>query len=340
VGPSPRGILPRGDPLNRPIEDDAARLVDPPAWGYSLHNHRELVIACLDAAEVGSLLEIGAFEGDLTEDLLAWAKPKGVPVATVDPVPPPKLLEREQAHPELTLHRRTSHEVLADLDELPDAIVIDGDHNWFTLREELRLIGEKAGNGQLPLLFFHDVCWPHERRDTYYAPERVPESERPEIGENVGLAPGNPGTDPLGLPYPAAALREGGPKNGTVTAIEEFSRDRGGVRFVVVPAFFGVGFLWQESAPYADALAAVLDPFDRHPVLDRLEWNRVEHLVAGHGRAVMIRELQGRVQAQEELLREMVNSRAFAIAERISRIYQRGKPTLSRDAIVRVLGGK
>jgi len=53
----------------------------------------------------------------------------------------------------------------------------------------------------------------------------------------------------------------------------------------------------------------------------------------------MIRELQGRVQAQEEVLREMVDSRAFAIAERISRLYQRGKPTLSRDAIVRVLGG-
>jgi len=164
-------------------------------------------------------------------------------VATVDPVPPPLLLEREQEHPELTLHRRTSHEVLADLDELPDAIVIDGDHNWFTLHEELRMIGEKAGEGTLPLLFFHDVCWPHARRDTYYAPERIPEGEHPEIGEDVGLAPGNPGTDPLGLPYPAAALNEGGPKNGTVTAIEDFSRERGGVRFAVVPAFSASGAL-------------------------------------------------------------------------------------------------
>jgi hypothetical protein len=326
--------LPRGDPLS---EDNAARLADPPAWGYSLHNVRDLIIACLDAAEVGSLLEIGAFEGDLTEDLLAWAAPSGVPIATVDPVPPPKLLERAEAHPELKLHQRTSHEVLADLDSLPDAIVIDGDHNYFTLREELRLIGEQAGEDTLPLLFFHDVCWPHARRDTYYAPERVPEDQRPEIGTDVGLAPGNPGTDELGLPYPAAALREGGPGNGTVTAIEDFSADRGGVRFVIVPAFFGFGVLWQEDAPWASRVAEILDPFDRNPVLERLEWNRVEHLVAGHGRAVMLSDLQRRQQRQETLLRQMLSSRAFRMAERISRLYQRGNPAFSRDEIVAAL---
>jgi hypothetical protein len=323
-----------GDPLS---EDNAARLADPPAWGYSLHNVRDLILACLDAIEARSLLEIGAFEGDLTEDLLAWASGRGASIETVDPVPPPKLLERAKAHPELVLHQRTSHEVLRDLEGLPDAIVIDGDHNYFTLREELRLIGEQAGSDVLPLLFFHDVCWPHARRDTYYAPERIPEDERPEIGENVGLAPGNPGTDPLGLPYPAAALREGGPKNGTVTAIEDFASDRGGVHFAIVPAFFGFGVLWQESAPWAGKVAEILAPFDRNPILDRLEWNRVEHLVAGHGRAVMVRDLQQRVARQEAILEVLHNSRALAIAERISRLYQRGKPTFTRQQIADAL---
>ena len=73
------------------MSDNAARLFEPPPWGYSLHNVRELVLACLDAASVRSLLEIGAFEGDLTEDLLGWAKERGATVATVDPVPPPSL---------------------------------------------------------------------------------------------------------------------------------------------------------------------------------------------------------------------------------------------------------
>lgn len=331
--------MPRGDRLSN---DNAARLVDPVESGTSLHNVRELIVSCLDAAGVRNLLEIGAFAGHLTEDLLAWAAAPGARVATVDPAPPDRLLELLRAHPELQLHERTSHDVLAGLDSLPDAIVIDGDHNYYTLGGELRLIGERAGGERLPLILFHDVCWPHARRDTFYAPERVPPDRRPEIGTDVGLAPGNPGTDERGLPYPAAALLEGGEHNGTVTAIEDFCEAREGVRFAIVPAFFGFGVLWQLDAPWAEEIAAILDPFDRNPILERLESNRVEHLVAAHARAVIISELHDRAEAQEAILREMLNSRAVAMAERISRLYQRRRgagPTFSRDDIVRALGG-
>ena len=137
--------------------------------------------------------------------------------------------------------------MLAGLDSPPDAVILDGDHNYFTLSEELRLIAELAGERPLPLLLFHDVCWPHARRDTYYDASRIPEDERPPIGKNVGLFPGEPGTDPAGLPYPWAALREGGPRNGTVTAIEDFMGSREGLRFAIVPAFFGFGVVWPEA---------------------------------------------------------------------------------------------
>ena len=53
-------------------------------------------------------------------------------------------------------------------------MVIDGDHNYFTVREELRLIGERAPGAELPLLLFHDVCWPHGRRDDYFDAEQIP----------------------------------------------------------------------------------------------------------------------------------------------------------------------
>ena len=65
-------------------------------------------------------------------------------------------------------------------------VVIDGDHNYYTVSEELRLIGERAAGAELPLLLFHDVCWPHARRDDYFAPELIPEpttaSRSPESG--------------------------------------------------------------------------------------------------------------------------------------------------------------
>ena len=325
-------------------KEDAARLENPPAWGYSLSNVRELLLGCLDAVEAKSILEIGSYEGDLTIELLDWANEHGASVATVDPAPPPKLLERSREHPELVLHQATSHEVLADLEALPDAVIIDGDHNYFTLSEELRLVAELAGERPLPLIMFHDVAWPHARRDTYYDAERIPEDQRPPTGKDVGLVPGNPGTDPLGLRYPWAALEEGGPRNGTLTAIEDFMEPRDGLRLAVVPAFFGFGILWPESIPGAGRLAELLDPYDRHPVLERLEANRVEHLSAGHARREMIgvqqvriTELEDRLRRLEELLRQMLDSRAFTVAEYVSKAYQRGNPAVSRDAVRREL---
>lgn len=315
-------------------EDNPNRVKDPLQWGYSLSNVRELLLACLDARSARTVLEIGAYEGDLTTDLLDWAAGNGAHVAGMDPLPPPKLRELAAARPELELIEKTSHDHLASLESLPDAIVIDGDHNYFTLREELRLITERAPGKGIPLLFFHDVLWPHARRDTYYAPERIPEEHRPKpIGHNVGLAPGNPGVAELGLPFIWAATEEGGPGNGTMTAIEDFMADQPGLRLAVVPAFFGFGIIWHEEAPWAKGVAAVVSPFDRNPVLERLESNRVEHLVAGQARARELEALKKRVARQEAVLRKLVDSSAFALAEKVSAVRQRGEPLFSREEV-------
>jgi hypothetical protein len=42
--------------------------------------------------------------------------------------------------------------------------------------------------------------------------------------------------------------------------------------------------------------------------------------------------------AQEELLRPMLDSRAFALAERLSRLHGRGTPVFSRRQLKRALG--
>ena len=41
---------------------------------------------------------------------------------------------------------------------------------------------------------------------------------------------------------------------------------------------------------------------------------------------------------QEALLRTMLDSNAFGLAERISRVRQRGRPAFSRDEVRRALG--
>ena len=306
-------------------------------WGYSLANVSDLLFPCLDAVPVKTVLEIGSFKGELTAVLLDWAAASGARVAAVDPAPEPELEDLAARHEELELVGETSHEALAHV-PIPDAIIIDGDHNYWTLSEELRLIGERAPGPELPLLLFHDLGWPHARRDTYYAPERIPSQHRQPLAQDARLAPGNPGVADAGLPFEWAAAAEGGPRNGLLTAVEDFVEERPELRLAVVPAFFGFGVLWHSQTPWASAVEEVIAPYDRHPLLERLEANRVAHLVGEHVWAAELDELRRRSFEQERILRSLLESGAFGVAERISRLRHGGRPAFSREEIRRVLG--
>jgi hypothetical protein len=318
---------------------------DPDRWGTSMAQSAELMLPCLDAAGVRSIVEVGAFAGDLTRVLVDWAGTAGARVTAVDPSPQDGLVALARERPELELIRETSLAALPALPELPDAVIIDGDHNYFTVSEELRLIGERAPGAELPLLLFHDVCWPHGRRDDYFASELIPERyRRPVAGGAGGIFPGDPGLRAGGLPYPRSAAREGGPDNGVLTAIEAFVADRPRVRLVVVPAFFGLGVAWHEDAAWSRELARILDVWDRHPILERLEANRVHHLALGHARLVELWEERERRGRQEAVLRRLLESSAFSVAERLSRLRKRagvatGQAVVSKDEVRRALDG-
>jgi hypothetical protein len=293
---------------------------DPGRWAHSLVNLAEIMLPCLDAAGARSVLEIGAYAGDLTAVLVEWAAESGARVSAIDPSPQDRLVRLADERPELELVRETS------LDALPrtppaDTVIVDGDHNYYTVSEELRLID--AAEGELPLLFFHDVCWPHGRRDDYFAAEQIPAEHRQPIAEGGGLFPGEPGIRRGGLPYRGAAVREGGPRNGVLTAVEDFVARRDDLRLAIVPVFFGLGVVWRLDAPYADAVAGVLEPWDGNPLLARLEGNRVFHLASAHQQLVETALAQQKLARQEAVLRRLLDSRAFALAERLSRLRHR-----------------
>ena len=103
-----------------------------------------------------------------------------------------------------------------------------------------------------------------------------------------------------------------------LTAVEDFMRGaRTGLRFALVPAFFGLGVLWPEEAPWADAIVRDRRALDRNPLLERLEATRVADIVD-----------RFRLDQQEALLRSLLNSRAFAVAERLSRAQAEGRAGL------------
>ena len=313
-------------------------LNDPQGWGVSMAQLAELMLPCLDAAGARSVVEIGAFAGDLTRVLVDWAAPSGARVTAIDPVPQDGLVALDREHPELELIRSTSFEALPRI-PLPDAVVVDGDHNYHTVSEELRLIAERAGGAELPLLLFHDVCWPHGRRDDYFDAGQIPaDRRRPVVGDDAGIVPGDPGTRAGGVPYPRSAAREGGPRNGVLTAIEDFVEARGDVRLVVVPAFFGFGVAWHAGAAGAGELERILAPWDRNPLLERLEANRVRQLATAYEQLAESRRLQRRQERQEAVLRRLLESSAFGVAERLSRLRVRagiapGSAVVAKDEI-------
>ena len=236
---------------------------------------------------------------------------------------------------ELDLVRQTSIEAFQTM-ELPEAMILDGDHNYYTVAQELRLLAERAGD-ELPLLLLHDVGWPHGRRDDYFDPERIPQEYRQPIAPEAGLYPGVEGTREGGLPYHWPAAREGGPRNGVLTAIEDFVGERDDLRLAVVPAFFGLGVLWRLAAPYADELAELFDPWDRNPILERLERNRVLHLASSQVQLNLATRADEKVARLGSVLRKLLASRAFALAEQYTRLRERGEPAFSRKEIRRAL---
>jgi Methyltransferase domain len=300
---------------------------NPDEAGYSLGNFAEIWGACFDAAEVRSVIEVGAERGRLTQELLKWAAPNGGKVTAIEPEPISDLVELLDEYPDLEVVEETSLEALRHL-RIADAIVLDGDHNYYTLSHELRLIAERSE--RVPLLVFHDVCWPLARRDQYAAPDRIPAEHRHPYGEDIKLVPGNPGTAERGLPFEWGALEEGGPRNGVMTAIEDFMAEHEGLRLAVIPIFFGCGLLWPESADWSDAVAEIVEPWDRNPILERVERARVTQLVQRHSRE---QELDERLEAAGKLeaaVRRILSSRALGVGELLSRLRRRGEPAFSR----------
>jgi len=276
-----------------PYENDPAR------WGHSLANLAEVLLGCLDASEARSVTEIGAYAGDLTRLLLEWAAGSGARVVAVDPTPHPSLVELSETHPQLELIQEASHEALRQI-PLADAVIIDGDHNYYTVSEELRLIDERAPGPQIPLLMLHDVGWPHGRRDAYWDPERIPDEHRQPTLARPFIFPGEPGVVDTGMPMYAAAEREGGRRNGVRTALEDFLDRRRDLRAATLAPFFGFAAVWHREAPWAQAVAEFLEPWDRNPMLERLEANRVYHLAIAHRRSQKLKWATSALKVQEE----------------------------------------
>jgi hypothetical protein len=254
--------------------------VSAPLLLHSLSEFRALLLRCFEAAEARALVEIGSETGGFTRELLAFARERGGSLTSVEPLPAAEIVELDRADDAFRLVRGLSPAALAGIDAA-DGWIVDGDHNFWTVERELEAALALADRtGRPPLIVLHDVGWPCARRDFYYDPSALPpEAVHPHTFTR-GIVPGDDGVRDLGglrgEGELAVALHEGGERNGVLTAIEAVMDRRGDLVLAVIPAVYGVGVLYPAAAPWADAVAALVAPYDGLGLLDRLESNRLD----------------------------------------------------------------
>ena len=204
--------------------------------------------------------EIGVESGQFTAQLLTWGRANGCEYVGIDPVIDPAIvagLRTSDADARARFLAGRSLEVLPEL-EYCGAYFVDGDHNYHTVRNELACIQRTAAavGAASPVIFVHDVGWPWGRRDMYYQPGTVPAEAAHPASDRLGVHLAGDELIDGGLRAPGRyhiALRAGGPRNGVLTAVEDFLAGDGGPGWesIIVPAAYGLAILHR---PDDDAL--------------------------------------------------------------------------------------
>lgn len=252
---------------------------------HSMAEFSATILACLTAADARAVAEIGAEFGGMSHRLADHLGPIDGHLTSIDPSPAPGFAAWAAATP------CVRHIAQPSLDAVPglagiDAWLIDGDHNYHTVSRELAEIDRIGRRDGKPLLaFLHDVGWPCARRDMYYAPDRIPAEHRHPHSYTAGALLDRddltPGRGFRGMGQFAFALQAGGPRNGVLTAVEDFvadaTTDGRALAFAYIPAVFGLGVVFAADAPWSEAVAALLLPLHDNALLARIEESRLRN---------------------------------------------------------------
>jgi hypothetical protein len=224
---------------------------------------------------VHSVCEIGAEQGHLTSILANFVREGYLDFLTVvepDVSEPVRALAED-----LRVHlvNLPSPAALVDL-RAHDLYIIDGDHNYHTVINELRLIHTANRNA---LILLHDVGWPCARRDHYYDPSRLPAYAVHPHTFDLAWMPNRAGVGEEGMRSRGAyavALEEGGRENGVLTAVEDFLADWSTLRYLSLPFLFGLGVIFPSDHPLVPVLhEEVMPPRGCLDMLRRMEANRI-----------------------------------------------------------------
>lgn len=205
--------------------------------------------------------EVGASYGETADKLLEIGS---LQYDIVDPCLDADLAGKYRERPNVRVHQGLSLDILPTLSERFHCILLDGDHNWYTVYHELHAIHSRNLLEPGGTVFFHDVGFPYGRRDMYYQPETIP-AEYLQPYAQQGILNGQSALS-AEAGYNSGhynATHEGGERNGVLTAIEDFLKENEDeYLFCYLKEEHGLGVMYKptDSAP----ASAVYNRLARH----------------------------------------------------------------------------
>lgn len=279
----------------------------------------EIIEPLLVILQPETIVEIGSESGNNTARLLEFCKQNGATLHTIDPQPKFDVAAwREQYSEHFVFHQSLSLNAIPKIDRF-DVVLIDGDHNWYTVFNELKLIERQCANlmQPFPLLMVHDIGWPYGRRDLYYNPENIPDAYRKSYKQK-GMQPGSAELlDEGGLnPDLFNAISEKDLQNGVLTAVEDFLKEtEERLELIKIPGLYGFGIIVSlEMKERNNELVEFLKELDIGPVvkrhIEKVENDRIEKQLSVNRRNEEIERIRAKYKEEIRRLKSQLDSQA------------------------------
>ena len=202
----------------------------------------------LSRFKVEKILAIGLSNELIMDEIISFLKDNNCFLYAIDPKLDVKdvVKEYDDIKDSIEYYSNDSLNVLPELKDI-DAVFINGDPNWYTVYNELNLI--KENNSKFPIVFVCNNKYPHKRRDSYTNPNKIPKEFKNECSNDLQIIyEENDETRCTmvkdGLCH---AIQEDTPKNGVLTAIEDFLKENSSLEFLDINPLEGISLIYPYS---------------------------------------------------------------------------------------------
>jgi hypothetical protein len=247
---------------------------------HSLSELKSIYLPILKLIQPNKIGEIGIEFAGNTKILIEFLNNCKGELFSIEPSPNEQVEMLFEKNNRANLYKGKSLDIIKKLPTM-DTWFIDGDHNWYTVFNELQAINSKDPKAERSIIFLHDIGFPWAYRDLYYNPKDIPAEDLNEhcwqsgvlydgtIKQNKGFR---------GCGQFAIALNSGGDKNGVLCAVEDFIIEHPNkYNFYNIPAIFGLGILVPKTHNKVSEIDSILSIYSNNTLLKILEENRLSN---------------------------------------------------------------